>query len=131
VSLEVCPACSTRFAVGLFRCPQCRATAPLFADRVEKESKMARITVAGGPSNAAAQPGEPGYVEQPAEVSLVAITGEHGPDLVGFAGRGTTIPIEALTDQQDGEPVAAPEQPAKAAPASKRTSARKGGGGAS
>ncbi|WP_280688395.1 MULTISPECIES: hypothetical protein [unclassified Kitasatospora] len=32
---------------------------------------MPRITVADGPSNAAAQPGEPGYVEPPAQPEAV------------------------------------------------------------
>jgi hypothetical protein len=64
VSIELCPGCGCRFAVGLLRCPQCQAIAPLFAERVkEEEGTVPRITVAGGPSNAAAQPGEPGYVQ--------------------------------------------------------------------
>jgi hypothetical protein len=131
VSVEVCPDCSTRFAVGLFRCPQCRATAPLFADRVERESKMPRITVAGGPSNAAAQPGDPGYVAPDAEVSLVDVTAEPEPEPVDFAAAEPAVPVEVLTDQPTAEPVAATEQPAKAATASKRASARKAAGGAS
>jgi hypothetical protein len=61
MALETCPKCTTRFAVGLLRCPQCQTTAPQFADRM-KEDTMPRITVAGGPSNPDAQPGEPGYI---------------------------------------------------------------------
>lgn len=60
--LETCPKCTTRFAVGLLRCPQCGATAPAFADRMKEDTDMPRITVAGGPSNPDAQPGETGYI---------------------------------------------------------------------
>lgn len=57
---EAC-SCGARFALGLMRCPRCRTVAPLFASRV-KEEAMPRITVAGGPSNPGAEPGEVGYV---------------------------------------------------------------------
>jgi hypothetical protein len=51
--------------VGLLRCPQCHAVAPMFADRMKNEEEIVpRITVAGGPSNAAAEPGEVGYVPE-------------------------------------------------------------------
>lgn len=63
MALEVCTECTCRFAVGLLRCPQCEAPAPTFADRMKEDDSMPRITVAGGPSNADAQPGEPGYIE--------------------------------------------------------------------
>ena len=59
--LETCPDCTARFAVGLLRCPQCQAPAPRFADRM-KEDTVPRITVAGGPSNPDAAPGETGYI---------------------------------------------------------------------
>lgn len=61
MAVETCPECTTRFAVGLLRCPHCQAPAPRFADRM-KEEDMPRITVAGGPSNPDAQPGETGYI---------------------------------------------------------------------
>jgi hypothetical protein len=119
---QVCSGCGTRFATGFFRCPRCRAVAPLFADQV-KESKLPRITVAGGPSNAGAQPGEPGYVVPAAEVSLVDITGDPGPEAVDFTGGETVVPADALTGQPAG-PEAPPAQPVKA-------SRRKAAGGAS
>lgn len=73
MSIEVCPSCTCRFAVGLLRCPQCGTDAPLFADRITtQEEPMPRITVAAGPSNAAARPGEPGYIA-PAAVEEIAV----------------------------------------------------------
>lgn len=60
--LETCPDCTARFAVGLLRCPQCGTPAPQFADRMKEDDDMPRITVAGGPSNPDAQPGETGYI---------------------------------------------------------------------
>ncbi len=63
MSIEFCTKCPCRFAVGLACCPQCGALAPGFAARQRRaEENMPRITVAGGPSNAQAQPGEVGYV---------------------------------------------------------------------
>jgi hypothetical protein len=58
---EVC-GCGVRFAVGLMRCPRCRALAPRFSGIV-KEDAVPRITVSGGASNPDARPGEVGYVE--------------------------------------------------------------------
>ena len=62
MAVETCPDCTTRFAVGLLRCPHCQAPAPHFADRMKEEDMAPRITVAGGPSNPDAQPGETGYI---------------------------------------------------------------------
>jgi hypothetical protein len=120
--MEVCPACGCRFAVGLFRCPRCRATAPLFAARVEKETTMPRITAAGGPSNAGAVPGEPGYVEPAAEVSLVA---EDALVPAEFAAEQLP-PFEGLIEDGEAESAPASEQPT---PASRKTGSRKATGG--
>jgi len=58
----VCRNCSARFAVGLLRCPQCRAVSELFAvpDYVAdaEEENMPKITVGGGASNALGAPNE-------------------------------------------------------------------------
>ncbi|TMC47282.1 MAG: hypothetical protein E6J20_19980 [Chloroflexi bacterium] len=59
----VCGGCQTRFAIGLLRCPRCKQIAPQYAANVKKEEAMPRITVAGGPSNAAAAPGEVGHIQ--------------------------------------------------------------------
>lgn len=52
-----CRSCSTKFAVGLLRCPQCQAVSELFAVpeevvEAEQEADMPKISVEGGPSNA-------------------------------------------------------------------------------
>lgn len=62
----VCTGCLTRFALGLLCCPRCKQVSPQYAANVKKEEPMPRITVAGGPSNAGAQPGEVGYIEHKA-----------------------------------------------------------------
>lgn len=49
MALSVCQQCTTRFAVGLLACPHCRHT-----EYYEEGSTMPKITVHGGPSNAAA-----------------------------------------------------------------------------
>lgn len=59
-----CRSCSTKFAVGLLRCPQCQAVSELFAVpeevvEAEQEADMPKISVGGGPSNALGEPVEP------------------------------------------------------------------------
>ena len=46
-----CGRCGTRYAVGLPFCPQCTST-----DAREDDEDMAKITVAGGPSDASLPP---------------------------------------------------------------------------
>lgn len=47
MALNECQSCTTKFAVGLPRCPQCRST-----EFVEDGSQMAKITRNGGASDA-------------------------------------------------------------------------------
>jgi hypothetical protein len=62
-----CGGCGTEYSVGAPRCPHCQSTDPIREDeQLRREQEMAKITVHGGPSNADAEPGEPGHV--PAEV---------------------------------------------------------------
>ena len=85
MALETCPKCTCRFAVGLLRCPQCQATAPAFADRMKEDTDMPRITVAGGPSNPDAQPGETGYIapegSEPSSPGTSSSPSDDKPDL--------------------------------------------------
>ncbi|CAM5250838.1 hypothetical protein SGLAM104S_01629 [Streptomyces glaucescens] len=50
MALRYCTGCTTRFAVGLPRCPWCGSR-----EHVEDGEDMAKITVHGGPSNATAE----------------------------------------------------------------------------
>lgn len=52
---------------------------------------MPRITVAGGPSNPHAQPGEAGYIE-PADPGAWEWRGEHGPELVELPAPADVLP---------------------------------------
>ena len=71
MALWECADCTTRYAVGAPKCPHCGSTLRVneAAQPPEEDNDMAKITVHGGPSNAAAdetQPdpadtGEPGY----------------------------------------------------------------------
>src|SRR5215472_6675998 len=93
VSIEICPACTCRFAVGLFRCPQCQTVAPLFAGRVREETELVpRITVAEGPTNPGALPGEPGYV----------LVSERGPNLIDAPVGNIVLPPEGSDDLSAG-----------------------------
>jgi hypothetical protein len=48
MALLVCTGCSTAYAVGLPRCPQCQSR-----DRIEEGQDMPKITVHGGATNSA------------------------------------------------------------------------------
>jgi hypothetical protein len=62
MTLWVCLGCTTKYAVGLFRCPRCHGT-----QFVEEGQPMPKITVHGGPTNTNAEAGQPGYTPaQPA-----------------------------------------------------------------
>lgn len=78
--INVCK-CGVRFAIGFLRCPRCQKIAPQYAALVKKEEIMPRITVASGPSNAGAAPGEVGYIERAehkaAEVKAEAVAEVH------------------------------------------------------
>jgi hypothetical protein len=59
---EAC-SCGARFVVGFLACPRCKTITPRFAGIVKvRENAMPKMTVAGGPSNAGALPGEPGHI---------------------------------------------------------------------
>jgi hypothetical protein len=56
MALWVCAGCTSRYSVGAARCPECAST-----EYVEEGAEdMAKITVHGGPSNAAADEQEAG-----------------------------------------------------------------------
>jgi hypothetical protein len=54
--LNVCEDCTAKFAVELSKCPHCGST------KFTEDWQMPKITEHGGPSNATAGPGEPGYM---------------------------------------------------------------------
>lgn len=58
---------------------------------------MARITVAGGPSNAQAQPGEPGYVPPAEEAADVPVTAADNPP-----ADAQDEPVSSVNDQPEG-----------------------------
>lgn len=81
-----CGGCGTEYSVGAPRCPHCLATDPIRPEaQLAKENEMAKITVAAGPSNVDAEPGQPGHVPaegvEPTEVEESAVeTVDEGTD---------------------------------------------------
>lgn len=75
MALRVCQECTTRFAVGLLACPHCRST-----EHYEEGSVMPKITVHGGPSNAAAEVVGAAWSDTH-EPDEWPTKGEHGPEL--------------------------------------------------
>ena len=53
MALWECRDCTTRYAVGLFRCPHCRAVSQKYT-----EDNVPKITVHGGPTNGIPEGGE-------------------------------------------------------------------------
>lgn len=85
--LRACLECTTSFAVGLERCPQCGST-----NHVEEgsEEHMAKIGRETGPTDQLAGPGEAGFMPE--------VDGDDGPTQVpaaGTEGIDTTRPVEA------------------------------------
>jgi hypothetical protein len=116
MSLMRCRSCSTRFAVGLLRCPQCQVVSELYArpehEAEQEEAEMPKITVGGGASNALADTEE------------VAVPATDVPEETALA---EAEPDAAGDEQPDGgskdvEPEAPPAKPARKA-AAKKTAA--------
>jgi len=88
--------CGTVYALKLFRCPRCHGT------RFEEDNSMAKITRHGGPTNAAAAEGEPGYMPPPAAPeaeAVAALVAEPGPEIVELPAE------EAAEAPAEDEPV--------------------------
>lgn len=91
-----CRSCSTRYAVGLLRCPQCQAVSELFAvpEEVfdaEQEGSVPKITVADGPSNSLGTTEEAAHVTEapsaePAQNPAASVLTER-PDTVPAADK--------------------------------------------
>jgi hypothetical protein len=130
MSLMRCRSCSTRFAVGLLRCPQCQAFSELYAvqDHVAeaKERSMPKITVGGGASNAADEPDdavadEASAVEETVETDAVA---DKQPAAVTDEPTAEETPTTETTEVQTD---AVPDEKSKpaTAKAAKKTAAAK------
>jgi hypothetical protein len=106
-----CPKCGVRFALGLLKCPRCQTVSPQYAKPL-KEDAVPRITVAAGPTNAGALPGEVGYVPPGGpQAPGVALVAEHGPELTDLPSGGHVEPVAAHEDVA----APAPEAPAVSA----------------
>lgn len=125
-----CRSCSTKFAVGLLRCPQCRAVSEMYAVpeeviEAEREAKgVPKISVEGGPSNALGEPveSESAAVEDAVHDEVPAVVEESVP-----VKAEESIPVEpepghdaSVVEPAPTAAVAAPKaakKTAKAAPA--------------
>ncbi|MHB9857616.1 hypothetical protein [Streptomyces sp. YIM S03343] len=126
MALNACTSCTTKFAVGLPRCPQCGST-----EFVEDGQPMAKITAHGGPSDKTL----PDAVVQ----TNAVLTEEQAEELRDAVGAGTEqLPFQAAvesTPEEGGEEsspgtsssTSTETQPPKSEPSSKprRKPARK------
>lgn len=93
--LWTCRRCTTRFAVGLPYCPQCTST------DIEKEDGVPKITVHGGPSDAAAagEPPAPAAAAEASEVEQATSEDAAAPDSVAEPVAEVAVPdgtVEAV-----------------------------------
>ncbi|ACU71758.1 hypothetical protein Caci_2849 [Catenulispora acidiphila DSM 44928] len=119
-----CRSCSTKFAVGLLRCPQCDAVSELYAvpeevieAEQEQEAAVPKISVEGGPSNALGLPAEE---ETSAVETETEGTAPEATEAAAQAEPETSDATSAATDEEpdSGEGAAGVDKP-EAAPAPK------------
>jgi hypothetical protein len=72
----VCRKCGTKFAVGLPYCPQCTSTDAVEDGTPESEAVMAKISVAGGPSDVTATEPETAETAVESETAETAVEPE-------------------------------------------------------
>lgn len=102
MTLSRCRECSTLFAVGLFRCPLCKSTEH---DEEGNEAAMPKISLSKGPTNAAAEEGEPGWdgnsssasepETEPSESTSAADDSSTAPTTDGRSKKGRTASSSA------------------------------------
>lgn len=99
MALNVCAGCTTSFAVGLLRCPHCGSK------DYQEDGQMPKITLEGGPSNAAADAENPRpepeqdvseEANSPAESETVPLGGVvtdqgHTPEAPAILGDGEMV----------------------------------------
>lgn len=113
MSLMACRGCSTRFAVGLLRCPQCGVVSELYARpdyEADTEEPMPKITVGGGASNALEDAEPEAAPAFPAAEDVQAVSEpavDTGPD--------KAAPGAADAEASKPEPAAAPAPKKRAA----------------
>lgn len=110
--------CGTVYALKLFRCPRCHGTT------FEEEKSMAKITVHGGPTNAAAGEGEPGYmppVEAPEPEPAPVLVAEPEPE---------PVPLVVEPEPEVDEPAEAGAADDTSAAGRRRNRRSSAGGGA-
>lgn len=125
-----CRSCTTKFAVGLLRCPQCQAVSELYAApeeviEAEQEANMPKISVEGGPSNALGQPAEPEVPEagpaetqeQPEPETSDATSDATGEGDEPEEDADVTVEPESVPTSKPAKKTAAKKTTAKAEPA--------------
>lgn len=100
MALSVCTGCTTKYAVGLPKCPHCGST-----DHVEDGKPMPKITVHGGPSDKTLS-------AEAAEVAEPAPADESEPEVEGGeeSSPGTSSSTSTETPQPKPEPSSKPSR---------------------
>src|SRR5690349_7964990 len=112
MTLWVCTGCTTKYAVGLSRCPRCHGT-----DFVEDGQPMPKNTVDTGVSHDGAEPGQPGYVEEPApEPAAVLKADEDQDDAEAADGEEESSPGNSSETSPEKQPPTSPTTDSESPP---------------
>lgn len=104
MTLWVCMSCTTKYAVGLYRCPRCTGT------EFYEDGTMPKISKFGGATNGTENPAviEPPTVIEPPEVvdppATVDVTA-HDPEIPVRTRRARKVepPADVVPESGDGE----------------------------
>lgn len=123
MSLMRCRGCTTKFAVGLLRCPQCHEVSELYAVpehvAAAEEENMPKITVGDGASNALADE------DSVADETQAADAVEDGAAEDEFAAKEPADQQEGSADETEAAPEPAAKEAATAPKTRKKASSAK------
>ncbi|TGZ14745.1 hypothetical protein DV517_62280 [Streptomyces sp. S816] len=106
MALWECAECTTTYAVGLPKCPQCGSTIRVndATQPLEEEQDMPKITVHGGPSIE-------GHVVDPETSEVTPIEPEEGEDVSAGTSSSTSSETPSKSTEPSEKPAPSPARP--------------------
>lgn len=104
MALSVCVDCTTKYAVGLPKCPQCRST-----NCVEDGQPMAKITAHGGPSDKTLNEPDAEVGDAPESEPVAAEESQPAVEGGEESSPGTSSSTSTETQPEKSEPSSKPD----------------------